>query len=146
MIQKTECRQILLQRRKAIPPKRREQAAQLLVDALKFEGNILSFLSMGSEIDLGPLNQKLEREHRLFIVPYSTEMQVPLEKISCILVPGLGFDRKKDRIGYGKGFYDRFLLKAKHILTVGVGFQEQLLETNLPRDPWDISLDQLLLV
>jgi len=50
-----------------------------------------------------------------------------------IITPGLAFDRKKNRLGRGKGFYDRFLAQVRkyhglRIFTVGVCFAEQLLE------------------
>ena len=50
-----------------------------------------------------------------------------------IIAPGMAFDRRKNRLGRGKGFYDRFLLKVRkchdlNISTVGVCFSEQLFE------------------
>lgn len=148
MISKTKWRQILQSRRKAIPIERRLEVALLLKEKLQSKGVILSFSPIGSEIDLGPLNQILAAENRLFLVPYRFDslVQVPLSKIDCILVPGLGFDREKYRIGYGKGYYDRFLAQTGDILTIGVGFQEQLCEELLPRDPWDIPVKELILV
>lgn len=103
---------------------------------------------MRSEIDLNPLNQLLSSEGRLFLVPYTLEalIHVPLSKVDCILVPGLGFDREKYRLGYGKGYYDRFLAQVGEIPTIGVGFKEQFCEELLPRDPWDIPVKELLLV
>lgn len=145
---KTEWRQILLQKRKALPKERREKASLLLKEKLKSRGRILSFTSMGSEIDLTPLNNHLKAQGRLFLVPYALDslIQAPLSEIDCILVPGLGFDRDLYRIGYGKGYYDRFLAKTGDLHTIGVGFKEQLCEEPLPRDPWDIPVKELILV
>lgn len=148
MIPKTKWRQILLERRKTISKERREQASQILKETLFNKGRILSFSPMGSEIDLNPLNQLLAAEGRLFLVPYKLDslIHVPLTEIDCILVPALGFDREFYRIGYGKGFYDRFLAQAGDIPTIGVGFQEQMCEELLPRDPWDVPVKELILV
>ena len=148
MISKTKWRQILQERRKAISAERRLEASAQLKEKLHNKGVILSFSSFGSEIDLAPLNQALAAENRLLLVPYRIEslIEVPLSKIDCILVPGLGFDRDKYRIGYGKGYYDRFLAGVGNILTIGVGFREQLCEEPLPRDPWDIPVQELMLV
>ena len=58
-----------------------------------------------------------------------------------ILVPLLGFDKKGNRVGYGKGFYDRFLAKCRSdVLKVGVSFFEP---TDRISDvsPFDIRLD-----
>ncbi|MGB7978740.1 MAG: 5-formyltetrahydrofolate cyclo-ligase [Chlamydiales bacterium] len=148
MIQKSEWRQRLLQLRKKIPKERREEAARHCLERLKSRGRILSFSPISSEIDLGALNQVLKAEGRLWLVPYKIGplIQFPLHEIDCILVPGLGFDKDKYRIGYGKGYYDQFLAGAAHIWTIGVGFKEQLCEEPLPRDPWDIPVKELLLV
>ncbi len=145
---KTKWRQILLERRKAISKERREEASQLLKEKLLNKGRILSFSPMGTEIDLSPLNQLLAAEGRLCLVPYKLDslIHVPLSEIDCILVPALGFDREFYRLGYGKGFYDRFLAQTGPIPTIGVGFREQMCEELLPRDSWDIPVKELILV
>ncbi len=149
MIQKTKWRKILLARRKAIPKERREQAAYFIMEKLSLRGGrILSFTSIGSEIDLSLLNQLLASQKRLFLVHYQIDslLEISLPEIDCILVPGLGFDREMYRIGYGKGYYDRFLATTGTIHTIGIGFKEQLCEEELPRDPWDIPVKELLLI
>ncbi|NTV01400.1 MAG: 5-formyltetrahydrofolate cyclo-ligase [Chlorobiaceae bacterium] len=61
-----------------------------------------------------------------------------------VIVPLVGADRKGSRLGYGKGWYDRFfeLLAAHgvHPLRIGLAFGFQLLDA-LPSDPWDQPLD-----
>lgn len=145
---KEKLRQILQARRKAISPERREQAALLLKEKFSVKGKILSFTPIGSEIDLTPLNQLLAAQNRLLLVPYQPDalLEVSLDQIDCILVPGLGFDREGYRLGFGKGWYDRFLASIGDIPTIGVGYKEQLCEEPLPRDPWDIPVKTLLLV
>lgn len=73
--------------------------------------------------------------------------RISLDSIECILVPGLGFDSEMRRIGYGRGLYDRFLTVVKAIapsvLTIGVGFHEQLVSTQIPAEPHDFPVDQL---
>ena len=146
-LQKSELRKILTERRKAISKERRDEAAQKALTALKDKGRVLSFSPFGSEIDLTPLNAHLKAEGRLSLVPYTLDalLHVSFSEIDCILVPGLGFDRDHFRIGYGRGDYDRFLARAGEILTIGVGFKEQLYEGVLPRDVWDIPLKEILL-
>jgi len=145
---KEKWRQILQMRRKALSSERREQASLLLKEKLLLKGKVLSFTSMGTEIDLTPLNQLLAAENRLLLVPYKPDalFAVSLDQVDCILVPGLGFDREGYRIGYGKGWYDQFLASAGDILTIGVGFKEQMCEELLPRDSWDIPVKELILV
>ena len=64
-----------------------------------------------------------------------------------MLVPLLAFDNNKNRLGYGKGFYDKFLnkfLKKKNkIKTIGVAFSFQKYN-KLPTSKLDIKLDYIL--
>ena len=60
-----------------------------------------------------------------------------------LLVPMLAFDAAGYRLGYGGGFYDRFLPKTEHTPNVGVCFTEQLLD-ELPTEPWDIRVQQVV--
>ncbi|MBX7067000.1 MAG: 5-formyltetrahydrofolate cyclo-ligase [Parachlamydiales bacterium] len=147
MIQKSELRKLLLEKRKAIPQKRRIEAAKLALESFKEAGRILSFSPFGSEIDLTLLNEHLKAQNRLYLVPYEFEalIHVPFSEIDCILVPGLAFDRKHFRLGYGKGFYDRFLATVPDIMTIGVGFKEQFYEGILPIDTWDIPVKEIRL-
>ena len=75
--------------------------------------------------------------------PVKTKSKVP----DLILIPTLAFDKEKFRLGYGKGFYDRYLNKYlkqnKDILTVGVAFSFQKYK-NLPVNNKDFKLDNII--
>ena len=63
-----------------------------------------------------------------------------------LIVPLVGFDRHKFRLGYGGGFYDRtiaHLEKKKKITTIGIGFYDQRIE-ELPRMKFDKRLDLII--
>lgn len=63
------------------------------------------------------------------------------ELLDLVFVPGVAFDRKSYRLGFGGGFYDRFLPRLGiHTLKVGIAYQFQLVD-EVPRDPHDIALD-----
>ena len=52
-------------------------------------------------------------------------IEVPDSKIDVVFVPLLAFDEKGHRVGYGKGFYDRFLSQCKpNVITIGLSFFE----------------------
>ena len=58
----------------------------------------------------------------------------------------MGFDNKLNRLGYGGGFYDRYLAKLKNpkkILKIGVGFSIQKV-SKIPTNQYDISLDNII--
>lgn len=71
-----------------------------------------------------------------------TRQGVDLREIDLVIVPGLGFDREKNRLGRGEGFYDRFLKTVKPpVIKVGIAFDCQILD-RLPCDPvWDEKVD-----
>lgn len=62
--------------------------------------------------------------------------------LDLIIVPGVAFDRKGNRCGRGKGFYDRFLAKT-HATTIAVCFDCQLVDT-LPVEPHDIPANYVV--
>ena len=88
-------------------------------------------------------NEVLQVNKYGMLEPVSIKQEVP----NIMLVPLLAFDSEKYRIGYGKGFYDRYLnkyLKAfKNILTVGVAFSFQKYH-KLPINDKDVKLDYIL--
>ena len=59
-----------------------------------------------------------------------------------ILVPGLAFSEKGERLGRGKGFYDKYLSQYRGI-KIGICFSEQLIE-NLPSEKHDETLDYIV--
>jgi 5-formyltetrahydrofolate cyclo-ligase len=67
---------------------------------------------------------------------------VPLEQIDLMVVPGVGFDLKGNRLGFGRGFYDR-VLTAYRGPSIGLAFEVQLV-TELPVTPRDRPVDQVL--
>jgi len=64
-------------------------------------------------------------------------------KVDLIIVPGVGFDWKKNRLGRGKGYYDRFFKRNSKALKIGVGFDFQLLKS-IPVSRWDYKLDKII--
>jgi 5-formyltetrahydrofolate cyclo-ligase len=61
--------------------------------------------------------------------------------IDLLVVPGIAFDKKGYRLGYGKGYYDR-LLSGKRTFSIGLAYSFQLLES-LPHDRYDKRLDAI---
>lgn len=60
-----------------------------------------------------------------------------------VLVPLVAIDHDGNRLGHGKGHYDRVLgdLKRRGALLIGVGWAVQLIDSTIPVDPWDVPLD-----
>lgn len=69
---------------------------------------------------------------------------LPLPIIDCVILPGVAFDYRGYRVGYGKGYYDRFLSKfGKLPLLVGAAFDFQIYES-LPTADHDIPVDYIV--
>lgn len=64
-----------------------------------------------------------------------------MSEIDILVVPGIAFDKNGNRLGYGKGFYDRLLL-TKRTFSIGLAYSFQLLE-NLPHNLYDKRLDAI---
>jgi 5-formyltetrahydrofolate cyclo-ligase len=63
----------------------------------------------------------------------------PVDSIDLLMVPGIAFDKKGYRLGYGKGYYDKFLA-GKDVFSMGLAYSLQFVES-LPRGEHDIKLD-----
>lgn len=72
-----------------------------------------------------------------------TTVEADVSKIDLVIVPMVAGDFDRNRLGYGKGFYDRFLSKTDAI-TVGLLFEIQLSKETLPTESFDIKLDKLI--
>jgi len=64
------------------------------------------------------------------------------ESYDLVIVPGVAFDRQGGRLGYGKGYYDRFLDQS-HAFRLALAFDFQLLET-VPTEIHDVPMDGIL--
>ena len=74
--------------------------------------------------------------------PASAEALAP----DVVLVPLVFADRRGTRIGHGKGHYDRalaYLRAARPLFAVGIGWETQVCDHDLPADPWDVPLDAI---
>ena len=60
-----------------------------------------------------------------------------------IVVPGVAFDRNGNRIGRGKGYYDRFLCKHLDVKRIGICFDFQLVD-EVPTEDNDIKMDDVV--
>ncbi len=152
--------------------KEASQAAYETLTAISQKNSlVLSYASFGTELDLWPLNRQLASQGKL-VLPKTELMHLRLfhvqnlaylkngrwdiqepepslceeidpSTISLVLVPGLGFNLSTShRLGYGKGYYDRFLKQLpSQTIYYGVGFQEQGI-FHLPFDEKDVPLSQ----
>ena len=60
-----------------------------------------------------------------------------------IVVPGVAFDHNGNRLGRGRGYYDRFLSQHLNVRRVGICFDFQLVD-EIPTEPFDIRMDEVI--
>lgn len=67
--------------------------------------------------------------------------------IGGLLVPGLSFDLKCNRLGRGRGYYDRALsdqVVSSTTIKIGIAFERQISMTEIPVEPFDIPMDWIV--
>lgn len=96
----------------------------------------LSLVTDFNELELGYYNILTPKEK---FIRYTDPKLVDL-----IIVPGVVFDREGYRIGYGGGYYDRFLSKIeKSIPRIAIAFDLQIID-KVPREYYDIPVDYII--
>ena len=129
---------------------------------------ILIYLSFANEVDTQPIinyfikSKKIavpkitDSEMEFYFINNSTTFQknkfgilepITNEKVldfqnSVCLTPGLCFDKNGNRLGYGHGFYDKFL-NQNNIYSIGLCYQECLVP-HLPHNKFDHKMDEII--
>lgn len=83
----------------------------------------------------------LEPDNFGILTPKSGE--ILLEPVDIAITPGIGFTKTGGRIGYGRGYYDRWFSKNLVKTKIGIAFEEQIVE-KLPLEETDIPVDMLV--
>jgi 5-formyltetrahydrofolate cyclo-ligase len=171
---KRELRQVARNRRNALSIQHRQDSSASicshLVDLLPSGAIVMSYVAIRSEVDLralaamdvrvvlprvegdvivvvpavGGAGAPVQLVVSSFGVPEPVGDAIDPQLIDVVCVPGLALDRRGGRLGYGAGYYDRFLphLRAD-VLTVGVGFSVQVVD-EVPMDSHDRPVDLVI--
>jgi 5,10-methenyltetrahydrofolate synthetase len=100
--------------------------------------------SASSDLTIHPFDSEMEMGKFGVIQPVSKSRVVEDSQIGAVCVPGLVFDQRGYRIGFGKGFYDRFLSRlGSGVLRVGVVSHSTLLVAELPKDSHDVRMSHI---
>ena len=151
---------------------RSEKLAALLLEteAYRQAETIYGYLSYNQEVRTMPILEQALRDGKQVAVPkvYGEEMRFILmqdltrvskgysgipepvddgplakDKHALVLMPGLAFDKEGHRIGYGGGFYDRFLSREPEHPTLALCYDFQMLP-QLETEEFDIPVDTVL--
>lgn len=98
----------------------------------------MTFLEIHSRMDL--------QEGRFGVMePSGDEKKIRVPKAGDLfLVPGVLFDQKKNRMGYGGGYYDTYFAAYQGYRKIGLAFSEQLSAAEIPMEETDFPLDAIV--
>ncbi len=149
--------------------------AQHFLDAIEIKPNsvIASYQAFRGEIDVTPLTDTLRTMGHKIVLPFivnkgeplrfhlyqlkdilmpnamgvpEPDPQTPVLEPDILLVPLLAFDKERNRLGYGGGFYDRtiaLLRQHKPITAVGIAYSFQEV-ADVPTGMYDVALDKIV--
>ena len=169
---KSDLRQQLKQKRQNISAKTHQALSQIIVEKIQTQEIFKKALHIGiyypihAEVDVLGL---LKNQDKTFYLPHINSQNmlefrqvkvlknlvpnqwgIPEPKEShlkgipsLLIIPMLGFDIECHRLGYGKGYYDRFLGNPKKPLCLGVAFDFQQ-TNNIPHESHDINMDLII--
>lgn len=94
-------------------------------------------------VKISKLEDCYERVYGIRQPEFNESDVVAKEDIDLIFVPGIVFDLSGYRIGYGKGYYDRWLEGTDILKRVGLAFEVQLVE-KIPNGQYDLPVSKIL--
>jgi 5-formyltetrahydrofolate cyclo-ligase len=133
---------------------------------------VMFYISFGAEVDTREMIKQAKKLGKLIAVPVCGFKRTirpcmwdgrqrlekghygipePMQKRFCdnkaldlVIVPGVAFDRRGNRLGRGKGYYDKFLGRLpKDTPSIGLAFNFQILP-NIPATPTDVSVHRVI--
>lgn len=91
---------------------------------------------------INSLDELVEGYYGIKIPPEKKENIVEKDMIDLILVPGVGFDKDNYRIGFGGGYYDRYLKDYKGY-TISLAFKDQIID-KVPINEFDLPVNLVI--
>lgn len=110
---------------------------QIVVPLCRGQGRRMVACRIDSLAEVAPGLYGIREPREGFVRP------VDPRQIDVVIVPGVAFDRRGHRVGYGGGFYDRFLGGARQAFRIGVAFSCQIVP-EIPAQDWDLRVHCLV--
>ncbi len=95
----------------------------------------------GWDLTVHPASSELETHRFGYRQPVVSSPVIPDPMIDVVLVPGLAFDRRGNRLGFGAGYFDRFLARIPGVIRVGI--TDGPVDGVLPSEAHDIPMTHL---
>ncbi|MFI3242847.1 MAG: 5-formyltetrahydrofolate cyclo-ligase [Akkermansia sp.] len=88
-------------------------------------------------------DSEMERSKKGFWEPHLTCPTIAAAELDVIIVPGVAFTREGARLGYGGGYYDRYLPQCPQARCIALCFPEQLVD-GIPTEAHDLRIPQII--
>lgn len=115
----------------------------IIEEAWKLKKEVAVPKVSGKDMIFYKLTDFSQLEEGYYGIPEPTKGQIADWQDALMIMPGVAFDRDNHRVGYGGGFYDRFLEKHHGLVRLAIAFEFQILE-QVPVEPTDI-LPQIII-
>ncbi len=145
MSHKPDIRKVSFAYRDTLTPDDVQQKSALVVSQLATvismaSSDILSYTPLLAQSELDPhlLERALPGSRFTYVEPRSNA-RMPEGQFTHIIVPCVAADKFGYRLGYGQGWYDRFLLQQPEAIAIGVCYENCIVD-KLPSEPHDIAL------
>jgi 5-formyltetrahydrofolate cyclo-ligase len=119
----------------------------LISEALEQGKRVLvPFVDLGKdEMMISEIRDLDELEPGAFGIPEPKHpKEFPLKKIDLVVTPGIAFDRNGNRVGFGTGFYDKFLVKLRdNVPFIALAYDFQILK-EIPAGKRDIKIHKIV--
>ncbi len=115
-----------------------------LIEKALADGKVVVLPRMAAGENLEPHvvedTTELRRNRYGILEPLETAPRASLGDVDVAIVPGVAFDERCNRLGMGKGCYDKLLPRIEHATRVGLAFEEQMVES-VPCEEHDSRVD-----
>ncbi|MBP3585604.1 MAG: 5-formyltetrahydrofolate cyclo-ligase [Peptococcaceae bacterium] len=94
---------------------------------------------------LSSFDQLIPNRYGIRELPAPVQQIIAPQKIDLCLIPGIAFDRYGNRLGFGSGYYDRYLAQiASHVPRIALAHSCQIYDGLLPVDQYDLPIHYML--
>ena len=129
---------------------------------------VMSYMDFKNEVKTDKINDFIKNSGKILVLPKvkDKETMIVIEdknqyivspfgnkepdgeeykgQIDVIITPGVAFDRDKNRVGFGRGYYDRFFVKHSNAKKIAIAFEKQIIDEGIETDKYDKKVDILI--
>ena len=174
MMNKKEARTLIKERRMNLSKEYIDVASDKIFEKLlqneyfKNAKVVMSYMDFKNEVKTDKINDFIKNSGKILVLPkvIDKETMIVIEdknqyivspfgnkepdgeeykgNIDVIITPGVAFDRDKNRVGFGRGYYDRFFVKHPNAKKIAIAFEKQIIDEGIETDKYDKKVDILI--